>query len=386
MAPTKHSMLGPSSSHRWLSCTPSAKLESKFPATTSKYAEEGTLAHAIVEERLERLIKGKSRGQTSARLKKKELYKPEMETYCDMYVDTVMGIYDELSKDTKPILLSECQVDFSEWVPEGWGTTDTTIIAFGTMYIFDFKYGKNVRVEAKDNTQLRLYALGAYAENSILYDIDKVRMYIVQPRVADGTTMEEMAISDLLKWADEYVKPRAEMAYRGEGETIEGDWCQFCRAKTVCKARGIKFLRTLEQTSNNPALMNEEELATLLPLAEFITGWADELKKYMLDQAINRGAEYPGYKLVEGRSRRVILNPRALAQKLVDAGFTDIYELKGITDLEAVCGAKEFAELAGGLVDKPAGTPTLVKLSDPRPAIGGPQNMFNDEEEETSNG
>lgn len=382
MASTKHSMLGPSSAHRWLNCTPSAKLEQGFPGTTSKYAEEGTLAHAIVEERLQRIIKGKPRGQTSAKLKKKDMYKPEMEGYCDEYVSFVMGVYDELAEDTMPVLLSESQVDYSEWVPDGWGTTDTTIIAFGTMYVFDFKYGKTIKVDARGNEQLRLYALGAYAENSILYDINKVKMFIIQPRVEDGVSMDEMSIEGLLDWANNYVRPRALQAVNGHGETIEGDWCQFCRAKTKCKARALRFLKALEETGNDPALMSDEELAKVLPLAEMITGWADELKKFMLDQAINRGAEYPGYKLVEGRSRRVILNPRALAQKLVDAGYRDIYELKGISDLEAVVGAKEFAEIAGGLVEKPAGTPTLVLASDPRPAIGGTSNMFKDDEEE----
>lgn len=379
--PTDHSKLGPSSAHRWLHCTPSASLESKFPSTSSKYAEEGTLAHSIVEERLQRIIKGKPRGQTSAKLKKKELYKPVMDDYCDQYVDYVMSIYDELvAQGAKPTLLSECQVDYSEYVPQGFGTTDTTIVAFGTMYVFDFKYGQGVKVEAKDNPQLRLYALGAYLENSILYEIDKVRMYIIQPRVADGVTFDEMTVEDLLSWAENYVKPRAQLAWEGEGDCNEGDWCKFCRAKTVCKARAIKFLENLKLTNTSHKLLSDEELAKVYPLAKYLCGWADEVKTYMLDQAINKGVEYPGYKLVEGTSRRVVLNPRALAQKLVDAGYTDIYELKGITDLESVVGKAKFAEIAGGLVDKPAGTPTLVTTDDPRPAIG-PKNMFDDEEE-----
>lgn len=382
--PDKHSKLGPSNAHRWLNCTASANLESRFPSTTSKYAEEGTLAHSIVEERLKRIIKGKPRGQTSTRLKKKELYKPVMDDYCDQYVDFVVSIYDELkAQGAKPTLLSECLVDFSDYVPDGFGTTDTTIVAFGTLYVFDFKYGQGVRVDAKDNPQLRLYALGAYLENSILYDIDKVRMYIVQPRVADGITSDEMTVEDLMNWAETYVKPRAKMADAGEGDCIEGDWCKFCRAKTVCKARAVKFLEMLKETKD-AKLLTDKELAAVYPLAEYLNGWAEEVKTYMLDQAINRGAEYPGYKLVEGRSRRVVLNPRALAEKLVEAGYTDIYQLKGITDLESVCGVEEFAKLAGGLIDKPAGNPTLVLESDPRPALAS--KLFDDEEEENING
>lgn len=382
--PSDHAKLGPSNALRWLNCTASASLEERFPNTTSKYAEEGTLAHSIVEERLKRIIKGKPRGQASARLKKNELYKPVMEDYCDQYVDYVVSIYDELVKQgKKPTMLSECRVDYSDYVPEGFGTTDTTIVAFGTMYVFDFKYGQGVRVDARDNPQLRLYALGAYLENSILYDIDTVKMFIVQPRVADGITSDEISVDALIDWAETYVKPRAQMAWNGEGDCVEGEWCKFCKAKTICRARAIKYLRSLEQVSD-PKLLSDEDLATLLPLAEYVGGWADELKTYMLDQAINRGAEYPGYKLVEGRSRRVILNPKALADKLTEAGYKDIFQLKGISDLEAVVGVKEFAELAGGLVDKPAGNPTLVTNADPRPALGN--KMFDDEEEENVNG
>lgn len=381
--PSVHAKLGPSSAHRWLNCTASAGLEEKFPNISTKYAEEGTLAHSIVEERLQRIIKGKPRGQTSAKLKKKEHYSPVMDDYCDQYVDFVMSVYDDLkSKGLKPALLSECRVDFTEYVPDGFGTTDTTIVAFGDLYVFDFKYGQGVRVEAKDNEQLRLYAIGAYLENSILYDIDNVKMYIVQPRVDDGITCETMPVKELLDWAENYVKPRAQMAYNNEGPCNEGDWCKFCRAKTICKTRAVKFLEYLKLTDTDRKLLSPEELSKVYPLAKYLCGWADEIKTYMLDQAINKGTEYPGYKLVEGTSRRVILNPKALAEKLEAAGYTDIYSLKGITDLEAVVGKNAFAEIAGGLVDKPAGTPTLVVDNDPRPAIG-PKNLFDDEMEES---
>ena len=378
-----HAKLSPSGAHRWLNCTASAALEDKFPNVTSKYAEEGTLAHSIVEEKLQRIIKGKPRGTASARLKKKEYYKPELEGYTDDYVTLVCEVFDELKKQDKhPVLSSEMKVSFENWVEGGFGTTDTAIIADGTMYIFDFKYGQGVRVEAHENPQLMLYALGAYYEFEPLYDIDHVVMYIVQPRVVDGVTSFEMDIKDLLYWADNLVKPKAEMAAAGEGPCVEGDWCKFCRAKTVCKARAIKYLEFLKETEKNPKLLSEKDLATILPLAEYIKGWAKELKDYMMDQAINLDVHYPGYKLVESRADRVILNPKALADRLLKAGYEDIYELKGITSLESICGKKAFTEIAGGLVEKPAGKATLVPESDPRPALGEDKDMFNDGFEE----
>lgn len=389
--PDMHAKLGPSSALRWLNCTPSAELESHFPSTSSKYADEGTLAHSIVEERLNRVIKGKPRGVTGARLKKKEEEMGKSDAYfvdhCDEYVTFVTNLFDKLKADKKePVMFSERQVEFTEWVPDGFGTTDTIIIADGTMYVFDFKFGANVRVSAELNPQLRLYALGAYNEFSILYDIDTVVTYIIQPRVENGTSNEEISVNDLLEWANTYVKPRAALAAEGSGECIEGAWCKFCRAKTICKARAVRYLDFLHETMQAPKLLSNEELARILPLAEYITGWARELKDWMLDQAVNRDESYPGYKLVEGRSNRVVLNEAALASKLEKAGYKDIYVLKGLTDLESICGKARFAEIAGGLVDKPTGKPTLVPEEDPRPAIGRGKDMFNDEKEFSENG
>lgn len=377
--PSVHAKLGPSSAHRWLNCTPSAELESHFPNKSSSYAEEGTLAHSIVEERLQRIIKGKPRGTTSARLKKKEFYAPEMEDYVDEYVTFVTEIYDELEKQGKhPAMYSETKVDFSEWVPDGFGTTDTAITADDVLYIFDFKYGRGVRVDAKDNPQLKLYALGAYNEFSMIWDFSRIEMYIVQPRIVDGIVHDSIEVNALLDWAENEVKPKAQMASAGEGACVEGDWCKFCRAKTVCKARAAKYLEFLKETERNPKTLEPEDLAKLLPLAKYIAGWAEELKEYMFDQAINRAVEYPGYKLVAGRSDRVIVSPKLLAERLTAAGFNDIYELKGITALEKMVGVQKFADIAGNLIDKPAGKPTLVAESDPRPAIGS--TMFDDEE------
>ena len=361
-----HALLGPSSAHRWMHCTPSAKLESTRPDTAGKDAEVGTLAHAIVEERLSRVIKGKSRGKTSAKLAKNPLYFEGMDDYCDQYVDFVVQLYDSL-KEKHPVMFSEQKVDFSEWVPDGFGTTDTVIIADGVMYVIDFKFGKGVRVDAKENPQLRLYALGAYNDYSILYDIDVVTTYIVQPRIEDGITSETLRVTTLLDWAENEVKPKADLAVRGAGEAVEGDWCRFCRARDVCKPRAVAFLEHLKDTYQNSMELTPDELARLLPIAEHIQDWAKELKNYMSDQAINNGVTFHGYKVVAGRSTRVIDDPAALANALQGAGYQDIYKLKDLTDLENMVGKNKFAKLSEGLISKPDGKPTLVPVSDKRP-------------------
>ena len=361
-----HALLGPSSAHRWMHCTPSAKLESTRPDTAGKDAEVGTLAHAIVEERLSRVIKGKSRGKTSAKLAKNPLYFEGMDDYCDQYVDFVVQLYDSL-KEKHPVMFSEQKVDFSEWVPDGFGTTDTVIIADGVMYVIDFKFGKGVRVDAKENPQLRLYALGAYNDYSILYDIDVVTTYIVQPRIEDGITSETLRVTTLLDWAENEVKPKADLAVRGAGEAVEGDWCRFCRARDVCKPRAVAFLEHLKDTYQNSMELTPDELARLLPIAEHIQDWAKELKNYMSDQAINQGVAFKGYKVVAGRSTRVIDDPAALANALQGAGYQDIYKLKDLTDLENMVGKNKFAKLSEGFISKPDGKPTLVPVSDKRP-------------------
>ena len=361
-----HALLGPSSAHRWMHCTPSAKLESTRPDTAGKDAEVGTLAHAIVEERLSRVIKGKSRGKTSAKLAKNPLYFEGMDDYCDQYVDFVVQLYDSL-KEKHPVMFSEQKVDFSEWVPDGFGTTDTVIIADGVMYVIDFKFGKGVRVDAKENPQLRLYALGAYNDYSILYDIDVVTTYIVQPRIEDGITSETLRVTTLLDWAENEVKPKADLAIRGAGEAVEGDWCRFCRARDVCKPRAVAFLEHLKDTYQNSMELTPDELARLLPIAEHIQDWAKELKNYMSDQAINNGVTFHGYKVVAGRSTRVIDDPAALANALQGAGYQDIYKLKDLTDLENMVGKNKFAKLSEGFISKPDGKPTLVPVSDKRP-------------------
>lgn len=371
MPPSKHALLGASSAHRWLLCPPSARLETKFPDTTSEAAAEGTLAHSIVETKLSRLIKGKSRGKATKTQQENPLYSPAMEDHCDSYVDFIEELFAGAQRHSSDaILCSEMRVDYSRWVPEGFGTTDTTIIADDTLTVVDFKYGKGHLVEAQENPQLRLYALGALEEFGGLYDIQSVRTYIVQPR-KDSITSEDISVDALLDWAESYVKPRAEMAFKGEGEETPGDaQCLFCRAKNVCVARISWLLDALRYEFRNPDLLTPEEIAAVIPKAEALASWAKGVKDYALAHAVD-GEQFPGYKLVQGRSNRKITDDAEAIRKLLAAGcdMDKIVRLRSLTDLESYLSKDTIAKLLDGLIVKPEGKPTLVPDSDKREAL-----------------
>lgn len=369
--PSKHALLGASSAHRWLLCTPSAVLETRFPDTTSEAAREGTLAHAIVETKLKRLIKGKPRGRATRTQLNDPLYTPAMEEHADAYVDFIEELFAEAqARSRDAILCSEMQVDFHEWVPGGFGTTDTTIIADDTLTVVDFKFGKGHLVEAVDNPQLRLYALGAWTEFGMLYDVRKVRTYIVQPR-KDSITSEELTVEELIDWADNYVRLRAELAAKGEGPKNPGDvQCLFCRAKHVCVARISALMDALKYEFRDPDLLTAEEIAAVIPKAEALASWAKGVREYALQHAVE-GEEYPGYKLVAGRSNRKIIDEEEATARLLKAGCPPekIMRLRSITDLESYLSKETFAKVLDGLVIKPEGKPTLVPDTDKRESM-----------------
>jgi hypothetical protein len=259
----------------------------------------------------------------------------------------------------------EQRVDFSEWVPEGFGTGDVVIVSNGTLEIIDLKFGKGVQVEAQDNSQLRLYALGAWNEFEMLYDIETVRMTIMQPRLNHIST-DEMKLTDLVEWADGYVKPRADMAASGEGEFLPGEHCRFCKARFTCRARAKE---AIEADFKEPALLSDEEIAELLLKVDEIEKWAKDIQEYARTKA-EQGTKFSGWKLVEGRSVRKYSNPEQVAFRLFAEGYgeQDIYEkeLKGITAMEKAIGKKRFNELVADLISKPPGKPSLVKESDKR--------------------
>lgn len=367
-----HAMLSASGASRWMACTPSARLEQQFENKTSDYAAEGTLAHELGELKLRKELEGLSTRSFNSKVKKiqeDKLYTADMPDYVDMYVETCLERVSEAKATTPDALFKiEQRLDFSEWVPEGFGTGDFVIIADGTMEVCDLKYGKGVPVSANNNKQMMLYALGAISEFSFLYDIEKVRMTIIQPRL-DNISTFEVTVEDLLKWAEEYVKPKAELAIKGEGEFCAGDHCKFCRAKAVCRARAEKNLELSKYEFEKPPTMDNNDIAYVLSKVDELVSWASDVKEYALEEAL-KGEEFEGYKVVEGRSNRKWSSEDDVAKVLIGQGFKEnlIYtkKLDGISKMESAIGKKEVQRLLGDYIIKPVGKPTLVPVADKR--------------------
>lgn len=366
-----HAILSASGASRWMACTPSARLEQQFENKTSQYAEEGTLAHELGELKLRKELEGLSTRSFNSKVKKiqeNELYTADMPDYVDIYVETCLERVSEAKAKTPDALFKiEQRLDFSEWVPEGFGTGDFVIIADGTMEVCDLKYGKGVPVSAENNKQMMLYALGAISEFSFLYDIEKVRMTIIQPRL-DNTSTFEVTVEDILKWAEEYVKPRAELAIKGEGEFVAGAHCRFCRAKSVCKARADKNLELAKYDFQEHNTLDNNDIAYILSKVDELVNWASDVKEYALEQALN-GEEFDGFKVVEGRSNRKYTDVEVIATTLEQNGYTDIFkpkELLTITNMEKLVGKRKLNELIGKYIEKPVGKPTLVSITDKR--------------------
>ncbi len=371
----KHALLSASSSSRWLNCPPSVKLEEGFENTTSVFAEEGTLAHELGEITLRLNLGEFKKRKYSSQLTKimeNELFTKDMPDYVDMYVDTCMEKVSE-AKATTPdaIAIVEQKLDFSQWVPDGFGTGDFVIIADGTMEICDLKYGKGVQVSAKNNSQMRLYALGAISQFEFLYDIQKVKMTIIQPRL-DSISTDEMTVEQLLNWADEVVKPTAELAIKGEGEFCTGDHCKFCRAKAVCRARADKNMELAQYEFQKPPTLDNNDIGFILNRVDELTSWAKDVKEYALNQAL-KGEEFDGFKVVEGKSNRKWANEKAVGDILIGQGFLEniIYtkKLTGISNMESAIGKKEVNRLLGNYIVKPQGKPTLASETDKRPVF-----------------
>ena len=363
-----HALLGPSGAKRWMSCTPSARFEEQFAESESNFAAEGTAAHALAEAILSEDKKA------FATAKKSKYYNGEMQEAIDGYVEIVTEKFNEAkARSVDAILMLEQRLDFSHWVPEGFGTGDVVIIADGVLEVIDLKYGKGVPVEAEDNPQLRLYGLGAYNAYNILYDIDLVRMTIVQPRL-DSVTTDEISVKDLIAWADEEVKPRADLAWAGEGEYISGDHCKFCKGKVRCRALAEKSLEMAQYEFAHPNTLTNSDIADILEQVDALTSWAGSIKDFALDQAVNHGIKWPGWKLVEGRSNRKYIDDQQVLDKLIKEGYQEPLLLKpkevlGITAMESVVGKKKLTELLGDLIIKPAGKPVLARDTDKKPEL-----------------
>ena len=365
MPPEKHAKLSASSAHRWMNCNPSANLEREFADKSSEAAAEGSAANALCEHKLRKALKQRSTRPTS------KYDSDEMEMYTDSYLEFVLEQI-EIAKQhcADPFVLIEQRLDFSCYVPDGFGTGDCLIVADKLLHIIDFKYGLGVLVDAEDNPQMMLYALGALRLFDALYDIDTVSMTIFQPRRENVSTWT-ISVSELEEWAEKTLRPKAELAFKGEGEFNPGPWCTFCKAAVKCRARAEEKLALAQYEFAKPPLLTDEEIEDILSRLDDLTKWANEIAAYAQDAAINHGKQWNGYKLVEGRSNRKYTDESAVIAAATAAGYRDIFKksLIPITEMEKLMGKKTFAEVLGGLVIKPQGKPTLVPASDKRPAI-----------------
>lgn len=371
-----HAILSASSSHRWLHCLPSARLELEFENTNGEAAKEGTAAHALSEHKLKKALRIRSKRPTS------EYDSDEMEECTDAYVDFIMEQVELARKScTDSIILIEQRLDFSCYVPDGFGTGDCVIISDDRLHIVDFKYGMGVLVDAEDNPQMKLYALGALEIYDSLYDIKEISMTIFQPRRENVSTWT-VPVEELKAWAEEELKPKATKAFQGEGEYIPGQWCTFCRASTRCRARADENLKLAQMEFKMPPLLTDSEIEEILNILPDLIKWANEITAYATDAAVNRGKEWHGFKVVEGRSVRKYKDEDAVAKQAVLSGFKDIYRksLIPMTEMQKLMGKTKFEEILGSLIYKPPGKPTLVPNSDKRTAmkVTDPNNEFNE--------
>lgn len=370
----KHALLSASGAHRWLECTPSAQLELQFPQSASEYAEEGTAAHELCELTARYWLGEISEAEYENRrdeLAKGKYYNAEMQECANDYAKFVAektAAARETCEDAFTAL--EVRVDFSKYVKDGFGTGDCIIVSDNVLEIIDFKYGKGVRVEAAGNPQMKLYALGAYLEYNTLFDIDSVRMTIFQPRLSGVQSSDEITVKELLEWAEKYVKPRAKLAYKGEGEFAPSEEvCKFCRAKAQCKARADKNLKLFDEAPDI-LLLTPEDAGKILEQAGDIQSWLADLES-LVSSTLLAGQPVEGWKMVEGRSNRRFTDELKVVAAMKAAGYDEslLYERKLITltQMEKDFGKKAVAETLGELIVKPQGKPTLAPAKDKCP-------------------
>jgi len=368
----KHALLSASSSHRWLNCPPSARLCESYEGKVSDYAIEGTNAHSLCEYKLKGALGIRAKDPTNDLT----YYNGEMEDCANGYAAYILELV-ETAKHTcsDPIVLIEQRLDFSKCVEGGFGTGDALVIADGTLHIVDYKHGQGVLVEADDNPQMKLYALGALEIFDGIYDIDSVSMTIYQPR-RDNVSTHTVFKESLYQWAEEVLKPAAKLAYAGNGEYNCGEWCQFCKAKHECRTRAEHNLELAQYEFKLPPLLEDDEVENILGKIDALVSWASDIKDYALQAALG-GKQWDGWKLVEGRSNRRYTDETAVVKAVSAVGF-DPYERKvlGITTMTSLLGKKRFEGVLGGFIDKPPGKPTLVPESDTRQAIHTAQQDF----------
>lgn len=364
-----HAVLSASGAHKWLVCTPSARLEEQYPNKTSEYMAEGTLAHVIAEFKvrsyfLEPIAKSTYTKKIN-KFKKEQYFNPEMLNTTNTYLEFIKGL--AMSTQHKPFVAVEMQVDYSEWIPEGFGTADCILISGDTLHVIDYKHGKGVKVEAEENPQMKLYALGAYNKYKLFYAIQNVEMHIIQPRI-DNISSYRLTLKDLLDWAENTVKPQAQKAWAGIGEFVQGEHCRFCKVKN-CEFRAKQNMKVVEEIQKISGTLAPSEIGEVLTKTDGIEQWIKDLKGYALEQILE-GVNIPGWKAVEGKSNRKIVDVDKAFEILEANGFDQaiLYERKplSLTALERVVGKKQLTDAIGDYIEKPKGAPTLAKESDKR--------------------
>ena len=363
----KHALLSPSAAHRWIHCPPSARLCEAAKEASSAYAQEGFCAHELAEYKLR-----KSLGE-DVKDPREDLsfYDASMENHTDDYVQFCMEEYQRLSEYGKPLIFVEQRVCYDDYVPQGSGSVDCLIVSGNEMVVIDLKYGAGVPVDAAANPQLRLYALGAWLMLDNLFGeqgITDIKTIVYQPR-RENISMEHISAQDLIHWADVTVRPAAELAWKGEGEQCAGIWCQFCRIKARCRTRAEANTALAAYDFREPFLLENEEIAAILDQSELFKNWIKDVEAFALTEAL-RGVKFPGYKVVEGRSNRRYADEAAVAAQVQNIGFDPFeHKLLGVTAMTSMLGKKRFEETLGGLIEKPAGKPTLVHETDKRKEI-----------------
>ena len=408
MPPSLHAVLGASSAHRWLVCTPSArlceKLTSRFGSESSPYAAEGTKAHALAEMKV-RLAYYKADGMTAAKHSRmppeqQEAYlginefrfkalrnelgdiPKDMEQATDSYCDIVMEKYLSAKEaDPGAQLYLEQRLDYSAWVPSGFGTGDCIIVSDSLLEVCDYKHGKGIPVDAVGNPQLRLYGLGAMERFGRLYDFQSVRMTIIQPRL-DSVSEETMTCEDLASWAAEEVVEKAKQAWTGSGEFVPGEHCRFCAAKAVCSARVAQAMRMFQYGLEAPGLIPDEQIPSILGMLNDAEAWIKDIRAYAENQALH-GQVWPGWKLVHGKKpNRQWADPEEVKAQLLRAGYpADQFQevkLKPVGEIEKALGKKAFQALVGGLVSQGEGKLTLVPADDKRVEFASADADFQD--------
>jgi hypothetical protein len=367
---TAHALLSASGSKRWLSCTPSAKLEAtlpeqKRPPGAFDFSQEGTTAHSLAEAKLRHYYGqiGVEEYETEYEtIKATPYYNDDFEAHVDSYV---LYVRSQIGEGDTPLF--EQRVDFSDWVPDGFGTADVVILSKNSIRVIDLKFGKGIPVHAEHNPQLRLYALGAYSKFKEEYpELKEVSYTIHQPRL-DSISTDGTTISKLVDWANYFVKPKAKKAWSGAGEFLPGDWCGFCRAKAQCRARSDYNTELARQEFKAPALLSEDEVSEVLAKATQLKTWANDVEEFALARAVDSGVLPTGYKLGTSTTQRKIYDTELAATVLLEKGYKEeqIYiprSLKPIAQLEKV--NKKISNDLGELVQRPPGSPKLVKIKE----------------------